>query len=246
METKTFVSEAGHWYDKEGNPCYTIIGKNGKERNTTLRDARKNGYLPSVTQIIKEAAKPGLENWKQDQILLAALTLPKIEGETEELYISRIKEDAKQQAIKAAAKGTELHKWLQLAFEGQTIPVEFVPYYQAAKSTIEEKFSGHTWICEKSFATERYGGKVDLHIPDGVVLDIKTKEDISNAKTWDEHDMQIAAYMQGLGLSGFGGILFVSTLKPEAKLVLIEVEQLERGQKMFNSLVNYYYSKTGL
>ena len=33
--------ETGHWYDKDGNSQYTIVGANGKERNTTLRDARE-------------------------------------------------------------------------------------------------------------------------------------------------------------------------------------------------------------
>ena len=35
-----FKSESGHWYTQEGEPMYTIIGANGKERNTTLRDAK--------------------------------------------------------------------------------------------------------------------------------------------------------------------------------------------------------------
>ena len=36
-----FKSESGHWYTQEGEPMYTIIGANGKERNTTVRDAKK-------------------------------------------------------------------------------------------------------------------------------------------------------------------------------------------------------------
>ena len=35
-----FTSESGHWYTQEGDPMYTIIGVNGKERNTNLRDAK--------------------------------------------------------------------------------------------------------------------------------------------------------------------------------------------------------------
>ena len=36
-EYNKFTSESGHWYTREGEPMYTIIGANGKERNTTLR-----------------------------------------------------------------------------------------------------------------------------------------------------------------------------------------------------------------
>jgi hypothetical protein len=53
-----YKSEAGHWYDHDGKPMYTIVGANGKERNTTLRDAKKEGLVPSVTTIIGIAAKP--------------------------------------------------------------------------------------------------------------------------------------------------------------------------------------------
>jgi hypothetical protein len=35
------MNEGGHWYDAQGEARHTIVGKNGKERKTTLRDARK-------------------------------------------------------------------------------------------------------------------------------------------------------------------------------------------------------------
>ena len=44
-----FTSESGHWYTQEGEPMYTIIGANGKERNTTLRDAKKPFQFDSVS-----------------------------------------------------------------------------------------------------------------------------------------------------------------------------------------------------
>ena len=64
-----FKSESGHWYTQEGEPMYTIIGANGKERNTTLRDAKSLGLVPSVTTIMGIIAKPSLETWKQKQLL---------------------------------------------------------------------------------------------------------------------------------------------------------------------------------
>jgi hypothetical protein len=45
------ASEAGHWYDKGGNPAYTTIGKNGVERPTTLRDAKKLGRCLTLDEI---------------------------------------------------------------------------------------------------------------------------------------------------------------------------------------------------
>jgi hypothetical protein len=76
-----FATSAGHWYTLDGEPCYTIVGKNGAERNTTLRDARTMALVPSVTTIIRQAAAPALEKWKRDQLLMAALTLPRMPNE---------------------------------------------------------------------------------------------------------------------------------------------------------------------
>jgi hypothetical protein len=77
MLIKEKPSESGHWYKKDGSPAYTTIGKTG-ERATTLRDARKLGLLPSVTTINGMLSKAGLDTWKQQQVLLAALTLPRL------------------------------------------------------------------------------------------------------------------------------------------------------------------------
>ena len=84
-----FTSESGHWYDQDGEPMYTIIGANGKERNTTLRDAKSLGLVPSVTTIIGMIAKPSLENWKIDQALKSALSLERYEDESLESFTYR-------------------------------------------------------------------------------------------------------------------------------------------------------------
>ena len=73
MIIKTADSESGHWYAADGSPAYRITGKNGKERNTTVADARKLNLVPSVSGIIGVAAKPALTVWLQEQAILAAL-----------------------------------------------------------------------------------------------------------------------------------------------------------------------------
>ena len=93
------IKESTHWYDREGQPRYTLVGKNGRERGTTLRDAREFGFVPSVTSVLGIAAKPGLENWKIDQALLSALTLPRQEGESLDDFMRRAKQDAKEQGV---------------------------------------------------------------------------------------------------------------------------------------------------
>ena len=55
-----------HWYDAvTGAPRYTTIGKNGKERNTTLRDAKAapGTLVPSVSTIFSQLSIAGLDTW---------------------------------------------------------------------------------------------------------------------------------------------------------------------------------------
>ena len=77
----THASQGQHWYDRDGTPRYEVRAKDGSMRPATLRDARKFGWYPGVTSIIKCAAAPGLERWKAEQTILSALTLPRSEGE---------------------------------------------------------------------------------------------------------------------------------------------------------------------
>jgi precorrin-2 methylase len=112
-------AESTHWYDREGKPAYTVKAKDGTDRPTTLRDARKLNLVPSVTSIIKCAAAPGLQIWMQQQVLLAALTLPKVAGESEKEYLDRIITDSQEQARKARERGTAIHAAIQGFYQGE-------------------------------------------------------------------------------------------------------------------------------
>ena len=113
-----FTSESGHWYAQDGEPMYTIIGANGKERNTTLRDAKSLGLVPSVTTILGMIAKPSLENWKINQALNSALTLERKEGESFDSFAYRCKMDSKKIGMEAAKKGTKIHYQIEKGFLG--------------------------------------------------------------------------------------------------------------------------------
>lgn len=241
---KSFSAESGHWYSPDGSPAYTIKGANGAERQTTLRDAKKIGLFPSVTTILKAAAKPGLERWKAEQLLMSALTLPRLPGEMEKAWIGRVWEDSIQQAVKAAERGTAIHAAIECYLTDREYPAEFDPYVQAAMDAIRP-LGQQKWSPEKSFAyVLGYGGKVDLHSPE-VVLDFKTKDgDLLDVKCWDDHFMQVAAYARGLLLPNAGcGIVFVSRTEPKAKLVMHTREETQRGWLMFHRLLEYWQAE---
>ena len=240
--------ESGHWYTQSGEPAYTIIGKNGVERATTLRDAKKENphLVPGVTTILNCAAKPGLDNWKIDQAILAALTCPRIDDEPEADYLLRIKLDAREQAKKAVERGILIHAWVQQGFEHKPIPHEILLFFSSAAKTLDDECGPTKWICEKSFAADGYGGKVDLFFND--VIDIKTTEkDLTTIKTWDEHSLQLAAYRNGLGLyQARCGILYIHVKTTESKLIWIPEVELQRGWRMFTCLKDFWYADKGL
>jgi hypothetical protein len=245
VETK-FASESQHWYAKDGTPAYTIIGKNGKERATTLRDARTLALVPSVTTILSVLAKPGLENWKQNQILMAALTMPRVEGETEQEYISRIIRDSKEQGFKAAEEGTRIHGAIEQHYLTGTHPVEYGAQVVATVTAVEERFGKQEWIAEKSFANNLYGGKVDLHSKD-LVIDFKTKEFTEDKlpEAYDENIMQLAAYRAGLKLDVNARLANVFVSRNVPGLVhIVEHSDLDqaRGIKMFTDCLSLWMS----
>ena len=243
----THASESQHWYTREGEPCYTVKAKDGSDRPATLRDARKLNLVPSVTSIIRCAASPGLEYWKQQQVLMAALTLPKIDGEAEGAYLQRILNDSREQAKKAAERGTAIHAAIQGFYQGEPpSPEDFRQYVLGAQETVSKWLPSTVWVAERSFSHALgFGGKVDLC---GVgVVDFKTKEFDTTAdlKTWDEHAMQLAAYRHGLGLEKARcAIVYVSSTVPGlTKLIEIQEDELQRGWTCFYSLLHYWQAK---
>lgn len=232
---------------------YQIEGANGKIRNTTLRDARKHNLIPSVTTILNVAAKPGLENWKMQQVLFAALTLPKRDQESETEYIDRIIADSKEQGRAAADAGTDIHASIENYFDKKVI-LGHEEHVRGVEKAIKESFGEHKWICESSFGhTLGFGGKCDMHTRSsddkwtGVILDIKTKEftDPEKVEGYDEHVMQLAAYRMGLDmLKARCANVFVSRSVPGlVKIIEWSEEDIQRGWKMFSSLLEFWQFK---
>jgi hypothetical protein len=132
------ASESQHWYTRKGEPAYTVKSKDGTNRPATLRDARKMGLVPSVTTIIKCASAPALERWKRDQMMQAALTLPRLDGEAEAAWISRVWTDSGETSRKAAERGTAIHAAIQGAYEGHDLDSsEYVKHVEVDGATMD-------------------------------------------------------------------------------------------------------------
>jgi hypothetical protein len=243
------ASESGHWYARDGSPVYEVKRADGKGmRAATLADARKLGLLPGVSGIIRCAAAPGLERWKQEQMLLAALTLPRNADEPEGAWLDRVRSDSGEQARKAAERGTRIHAAIQGHYEGQPPEPDAWPFVVAVKQAIVEAFGEQQWHPERSYAHRLgFGSKLDLHCS-AIILDFKTKEfTAADAKqlAWDEQCIQLAAYRHLIGRPDAAAAnVFVSATVPG--LVRIHHwthDELNRGWCMFQALLAYWKAK---
>jgi len=251
-------AESVHWYRAEdGAPQYTVKAKDGSDRPTTLRDARKMNLVPSVTTVLKVAAKPGLEVWKNEQMLLAALTLPRSPDESEKDFIARIVADSKETGKQAAERGTRVHESIEAWYEGLRADIEHREIAEAFEKKVFEHFATHPfekWETETAFSDNMgFGGKVDLYCkpsetaPVGIVLDAKSKEFTEDDKieAYDEHLMQLAAYRHGLGVphARCANVFASVTVPGLIKIVEWSEEDLTRGWEMFQALLRYWQLK---
>lgn len=232
--------ESGHWYLQCGTPFYTMKGANGNIRPVTLRDAKAKKAVPSVTTVLSVLAKPALVNWQVTQGIMAALTLPRVDGESESDLLARILADSREQAKAAAEEGTRVHDACECGFKGLPFPDRYRPHVAAVQAEVGRLFPGVTdWIAEASFAhVSGFGGKVDLHSPStGIVIDYKGKDgDFSDGKklAYDQH-YQLAAYNRGLILppSQCANIFFSRTHPGAVASHVWKREEIDAGWEVF-------------
>jgi hypothetical protein len=238
-----------HWYcAKTGAPRYTTIGKNGKERNTTLRDAKSapGTLVPSVSTIIGLLSKAGLDTWKQTEVLYAATEFPRLDGEPEKEWVTRILELAKRKSREAADRGTLIHNFIETHYNGDFIP-ERPAYVSMVVNAVEAHFGVQDWIAEKSLVSpEGYGGKCDLYC-NGVVIDFKTTEKSPGDLTpYLEHTIQLAAYREVLSPGARCANVYINSTTNEVAIYEHDEQDIRDGYEMFLNLLNIYKLKNKL
>jgi hypothetical protein len=245
-------SEGGHWYTTTGESCYEVEKVGGGLRPTTLRDARKLNLYPSVTGIMAELAAPALEMWKIKQAVTASRGMRKRKDETDDQFAIRANAKAKEKLKDRASQGTNTHDNMERYFLGEEYDERYNPMITNMNETLDKAgFGGVPWGAEKSFATDGFGGKVDLHADcdddTQVVLDFKTKEDWKVApKCFENHYMQIAAYRYGLGMARARGfIMFLNEATHAVHLVEIKEKDLQKGWAMFSACLLLWQAKRG-
>ena len=205
---RLFNPENAHWYQADGEPMHSILSQKGEARPTTLRDARKLGLLPSVTNILGVINKPELVEWKMTQAVLAALTLPRRENEGEDEFARRVVEDAQSRVKTAVDFGSAFHAGAEQV--AKTLEVDPAGPYAAWLNLHRDWFQAN---CVRVVWTERvlvntefgYAGTADLlveHQQHGLTLvDYKTQgvKPGRTARAYSSWCLQLAAYRRAIG-----------------------------------------------
>lgn len=248
------MSEGLHWYDRDGHPRHQVPNAKGDGlRNTTIKDAKAKGLLPSVSGITKMLAAPGLEIYKLRELAKQCyLNLP-YPGEDMDEWIGEMLEKGKGDSREAMDAGTIVHKameqWLTTGIyesapvqvNGETRDVStFVA--PAAEAIMEASFE--IVAAEKVLVNVRegYAGTTDLIArgPHGerAIVDFKSKRTKPGKKIdlLDSHMMQLAAYSKAYWGDGgnYWANLYISTTEPgRVELVEYTEAQMEAAWRAF-------------
>jgi hypothetical protein len=255
VKTSSVGAEGGHWYTSDHELVVSVPRAKGDGmRKATLKDARRNGWRPGCTTVIRQAAAPQLEMWKQRQAIEATLDLDQQPEEETKAYMRRVIHRAGEIASEAARAGTEIHKQIELFFRGQKCDPFYKPHVLGVADLLERECATGDDLDE--FMPERtvvhpdgYGCTVDL-ASSKFVLDFKTKkgtpEDWGD-RTYPQHWMQLAACRAAIsrrcGWPGDQacGIVYVSRDNPgECSLSWATEDQIQQGWLMFRALLAYW------
>ncbi len=194
----TAKTESAHYYLASGESCHG-----------DLRSARKVGAYPSVTTILGAAgpSKQGLMNWKEEQAIAAALSLPRNDGESLADFAKRVVLDSRKEVEAAALRGTHIHSLAEMIINRQE-PGELVKGYEEHYAGLKEwRECCVTKVHESESVlvneAEGYAGRVDLIAQihgEMEVIDFKTRKfktdakGVSKASGYETDLLQLSAY----------------------------------------------------
>lgn len=259
-----FPAESGHWYDPATGKQVELPPR------TWTKTYIARGYVPGVTTINRQEYKEAIARHDEKEAILAAAEVlrqyndPEIPMQDDCLVReARALKKAKKDAI--FGRGKEFHAAIELAAQGAPfLPLKWIKHVEAVADECEARgITLATGNTEHSFATLRYGGKIDWH-NDEWLLDFKTKPSIIEGKrlAYPEHAQQLAAYAYGicgLDIHTYGPL--ESKRQPMSRRcanVFIGVEDtrvvfhewkekdLLQGWREFDALCSYWWIKNGV
>jgi CRISPR/Cas system-associated exonuclease Cas4 (RecB family) len=237
----TAKTESSHYYLASGESCHG-----------DLRSARKVGAYPSVTTILGAAgpSKQGLMNWKEEQAILSALSLPRNDGEAASDFAKRVVLDSRKEVEAAALRGTHIHSLAEMIINRQE-PGDLVKGYEEHYEGLKEWREccvGKVHASESVLVNEAegYAGRVDL-IADihgkMEVVDFKTRKfkkdakGISKASGYETDLLQLSAYAYAFTDEGMAcRNILIDPVTGQLQDVRYTAEQVAQAFEAFTSI----------
>ncbi len=243
----TSEEPAAHWYAPDGSPAH----------GSDLRVARKRGLLPSVTSVLQVKAKPALDKWRIEQAILAALTLPRLEGESDQDFAARVVIDMDSQRSRAASVGSAIHKYAEtITSVGPRDIAPIPPGYEVVCAGLQEWINQHLGIgaAEHTMVNlaHGYAGRIDwvgeLDSGQPAIVDFKTQNVKPSTKPtfYPEHCYQLSAYAGGQkNVALINVIIGTHPDNPIIEAKRWTQEEAETGWEIFLSLLRVWKLERG-
>jgi hypothetical protein len=237
--------QSAHWYTSTGEAAH----------DSDLRRARKENLYPSVTSVLQVKSKPGLDAWKRQEAILAALTLPRRPGESDQDFAARVAIDMTETSSKAARIGTMIHNYAEQLTLGMDEPVP-PQGYEAVCNMLREWIADNLddGIAESTMVSTEYGyaGRMDWS---GVfqksggygILDFKTQNVKPGSKPvfYPEHCYQLAAYAEGKPMELVNVIIGVHPENPLIEVRHWKEDEIQDGWDIFRHLLRVWQIERG-
>ena len=237
----TAKTESSHYYLASGESCHG-----------DLRSARKVGAFPSVTTILGAAgpSKQGLMNWKEEQAIAAALSLPRNEGESLSDFAKRVVLDSRKEVEAAAARGTHIHSLAEMIINRQE-PGELVKGYEEHYAGLKEWREccvTKVHVSESVLVNEAegYAGRVDLIAQihgEMEVIDFKTRKfkkdakGITKAMGYETDILQLSAYAYAFTDDGMAcRNILIDPVTGQLQDIKYTAEQVAQAFEAFTSI----------
>tara|TARA_R110001592_G_scaffold362722_2_gene677856 strand:+ start:558 stop:1370 length:813 start_codon:yes stop_codon:yes gene_type:complete len=244
-------SSGGHWYSISGRPVHTQ--PNGK--NTTLRHARTQNLVPSVTTIIGQLDKPQLTKWRENNCIANSFNNPPREGEEVRDYQNRIHQNLKDDQNEILDFGTKIHKAIEDVNNGTFDSLkdpEIFPYIEPfirwQQRRVKRVNEAEQTVVNVQYG---YGGTLDLHCVllnekrPVAIIDYKTQNIKDKVKFYPEWSYQLAAYRKCFKPIPQCMSLVINSNEPAEPIEKVWTsDELQAGWRIFKGLCRIWQDKT--
>lgn len=253
-----------HWYTVEGQAAHTQPTKKGAKnpfRGTTIRDAKEQGLLPSITGILSVIDNPALNRWKMGKVAEFCFNAPPIGDEEMEEYVATAISRALDEVSDAAELGTRIHADIEAHLKGQPAP-HAGPELDMAMNAIDKVHSLGLEIADSEFTVVSheygYAGTTDLAVTKGMlcgILDFKSTKTQPGEPITSKfgHLPQIAAYHVAYWCNGgpikensVGYNVYISTTEPgRIEVVEYSAAEMREAFELFCAAAQIWRYKNG-